>query len=248
MLRPLAEALVTLADLQPDDSVIDLGTGTGVAAEAASQVCRRVFGVDFASQMIAHASQSEAVNFAQADIHRLPFPSRQFDAALAAFAFNSADPEAAFSEVVRVVKPSGSLTLFEWGLVDEISDYISEVVALYSVDEAPPALADFREQQQQPMPWDQIETLDDLSTSAEKANLEIMVADVKAISITLASLETFIQYKFTWPSRSAEFEAMPTEMQALCMTEIYENLTPHTNRDGSFTWEPNVIRMTAKRI
>ena len=51
-LRPVAEAVVRRAQLQPGERVLDIGTGTGSAAAAARGEGRQVIGVDAAPGML----------------------------------------------------------------------------------------------------------------------------------------------------------------------------------------------------
>ena len=54
-----------------------------------------------------------------------------------------------------------------------------------------------------------------------------------------------MNYKFAWPTRKAEIEAMSSEVLNLCASDLEENLSALTNDDGTLSWEPNVVRLTA---
>jgi tRNA/tmRNA/rRNA uracil-C5-methylase (TrmA/RlmC/RlmD family) len=51
-LEPVAEHVISLARLQPEDTVLDLATGTGNAALLAARAGATVTGVDVASRLI----------------------------------------------------------------------------------------------------------------------------------------------------------------------------------------------------
>lgn len=243
-LGQLATQLVEFARITVGDDVLDLGTGTGAAALEANHRAEFIVAVDFSASMV-EVAQTVGISIAQADMHFLPFADASFDVALANFAFNSTAPHVALLEAARVLQSGSTLALHEWGPVDDISDYISEVVALYSVDDAPPELLAFRTEQEQPMAWDAIETLDDLVATVNSSDFQCQEADIVEIGVAFRSLEAFLDYKFAWPSRAQEFAAMPPEVQQLCMSEIWENLLPHCDNNGHFTWYPNVLRIRA---
>jgi ubiquinone/menaquinone biosynthesis C-methylase UbiE len=89
--RRAATRLVELAKLQSGQHVLDIATGTGLAAIAAAMVVGstgRVFGTDFALGMLQQAQQKVEVlgltntKFAEADADEQELQSSQFDAIL----------------------------------------------------------------------------------------------------------------------------------------------------------------------
>ncbi|MBH8551863.1 methyltransferase domain-containing protein [Nostocaceae cyanobacterium CENA357] len=83
--------LVELAKLQPSQQVLDVATGTGLAAIAAAQVVGstgHVLGIDFASGMLQQAQKKVAalalmnITFHEADADEQEFQDNQFDAIL----------------------------------------------------------------------------------------------------------------------------------------------------------------------
>ena len=107
--------------LAPDAHVIDLCCGTGaLSRELARRVPQgRVTGVDFSSQMLSVAQArrcAEHLNYVQADVLELPFPSASFDAATMAFSLrNVTDIAACLREIARVLKPGGTFVNLEVG-------------------------------------------------------------------------------------------------------------------------------------
>ncbi|QJX01186.1 methyltransferase domain-containing protein [Frigoriglobus tundricola] len=87
----LAERVVALARPQPDDVVLDIATGTGLAALAAARLVGaggRVVGVDVSPGMLAGAKQAveaagaKNVELVQADAEEKTFPAASFDVVL----------------------------------------------------------------------------------------------------------------------------------------------------------------------
>lgn len=89
--RRAATRLVELAKLQPGQQVLDVATGTGLAAIAAAQIvgCTgHVLGIDLASGMLQQGRQKVAtlaltnIKFEEADADEREFQQNQFDAIL----------------------------------------------------------------------------------------------------------------------------------------------------------------------
>jgi ubiquinone/menaquinone biosynthesis C-methylase UbiE len=86
-----ASLLVELAKIQADQKILDVATGTGLAAIAAAQIVGDtgyVLGFDIASGMLQQAQEKVAalslknIEFEQADADERDFPENQFDAVL----------------------------------------------------------------------------------------------------------------------------------------------------------------------
>lgn len=106
---------ITLAALQPGQTVLDLGSGGGIDAfMAARQVgpAGRVIGVDMTPQMLARAESNKAkvgldnVEFRQGYIEALPVADGSVDVILSNCVINlSPDKAAVFREAYRVLRP-----------------------------------------------------------------------------------------------------------------------------------------------
>ncbi len=244
---PLAVTLAAFAAIAPHEWVLDLGTGSGTAGQAALLTSPHVLGVDLSWRMADLARRSAGIAATQGDMHRLPLPPDRFDVALAAFSFNSTDPQVSFYEAWRVLKPSGRLAMQEWGTTDALSDLFYETVAAYAVEDPPPALALRRAAQSCRHPWDALETSDDLVAALEDASYAHIEREIATDRVRLPDVETFMRGKFAWPVHRAEFAAMSYEVQQLCLSDLRENLGAYTEPDGSLIWQPNVVRLRAHR-
>jgi ubiquinone/menaquinone biosynthesis C-methylase UbiE len=112
----LVNPLLDAADVGPRSRVLDLATGPGYAAAAATERGASVVGVDFAPGMVELARHIHPdIEFRQADGEALPFEDGSFDAAVSNFVVpHLGRPERVVRELVRVLRRGGSLALTTW--------------------------------------------------------------------------------------------------------------------------------------
>ena len=112
---------VNLLDVQPNDHILEIGFGPGIAVEAVAQRVTNglVAGVDFSPTMVALASQRNAaairarrVDLRCGDAAQLPFADAAFDTAYSIHSiYFWANPALALREIHRVLKRNGRLIL-----------------------------------------------------------------------------------------------------------------------------------------
>jgi len=125
LLTSLTRACVERAALHAGERVVDVATGTGVAAFAAAAMvgaAGTVTGVDVSERMIERATERgqadgvSNVHFERADMETIGGPDGAFDAAISAFGLMyAAERKAAAAELARVLAPGGRLSLVVWG-------------------------------------------------------------------------------------------------------------------------------------
>jgi ubiquinone/menaquinone biosynthesis C-methylase UbiE len=108
-------AAIEAAQITPGAVVVDVGTGTGFLAEAAVGAGARVIGIDASEGMLDQVRQRLAGRSFEArpgDVESLPVDDSQADAVLANMVLHHApDPARAIGEMVRVLKPGGTLVI-----------------------------------------------------------------------------------------------------------------------------------------
>jgi demethylmenaquinone methyltransferase/2-methoxy-6-polyprenyl-1,4-benzoquinol methylase len=117
--------LVSVTEAGPYDTVLDVATGTAaVALELARQKDCYVVGVDLTPEMleegrrrVALAAATKKVRLQQGDARALPFEDGLFDAVTFTYLLRYVEDLAAtLRELVRVVKPGGTVAGLEFGL------------------------------------------------------------------------------------------------------------------------------------
>jgi ubiquinone/menaquinone biosynthesis C-methylase UbiE len=119
-LQIVGETLCEAVDLEAGARVIDVACGNGNAALAASRRWCKVTGVDYVPALLRNAAaRAEAerlpLDVVEGDAERLPFAEGHFDVALSTFGVMFApNQERAASELMRVVRPGGTIGLASW--------------------------------------------------------------------------------------------------------------------------------------
>jgi demethylmenaquinone methyltransferase/2-methoxy-6-polyprenyl-1,4-benzoquinol methylase len=112
--------LVSRVDVGPQDTVLDVATGTGaVARELLERRHCAVVGLDQSPEMLAEARRRlpQTVKLVEGSAERLPFPDASFDALTFTYLLRYVpDPPATLRELARVVRPGGIIAGLEFAL------------------------------------------------------------------------------------------------------------------------------------
>lgn len=106
-----------LAGIAAGDTVLDLGSGSGVDAFLAARLVGaqgKVYGIDMVGEMVALANSARRsaglpnVEFLSGEMERVPLPDRSIDVVISNCSINLApDKDRVFAEISRLLKPGG---------------------------------------------------------------------------------------------------------------------------------------------
>lgn len=131
-----------IAELQPGEVVVDLGSGAGFDCFIAGPkvgATGRVIGVDMTHEMLAKARENTAayrersgldnVEFRLGEIEHLPLADASVDVILSNCVLNlSTDKAQVWSEIARVLKPGGRVMASDMALFQELPPAVAESV------------------------------------------------------------------------------------------------------------------------
>jgi demethylmenaquinone methyltransferase / 2-methoxy-6-polyprenyl-1,4-benzoquinol methylase len=108
--------LVSALAIEEGQRVLDIGTGTGAAADEIARTGARVVGVDRSLNMLSVAHRERpSLPFVAAEVLDLPFRDRTFDVVAGNFVFaHFAKVETALFELTRVLSPGGRVGFTTW--------------------------------------------------------------------------------------------------------------------------------------
>jgi len=120
MTTPTAARLAKFAAIQSGQGVLDVACGTGVVAITAARIGANVTGLDLTPELLERARENSAVaevdvDWREGDVEVLPFQDGAFDVVLSQFGHMFAPrPEIAIAQMLRVLKPGGTIAFSTW--------------------------------------------------------------------------------------------------------------------------------------
>jgi SAM-dependent methyltransferase len=115
-----AARLVKHARIKPGQRVLDVACGTGVVAVTAARAGARVTGFDLTPELLAVARENARtaaleIDWHEGDVEALPFDDAAFDVVVSQFGHMFAPrPAVAVSQMLRVLKPGGTIAFSTW--------------------------------------------------------------------------------------------------------------------------------------
>jgi ubiquinone/menaquinone biosynthesis C-methylase UbiE len=118
----LRDVLMEVAAATADDTVLDLGSGTGLLTLAAARKACRVIALDASAEMLARTARNvraegmDDVELIHGDMRRIPLPDESVDLVVSSYAFHHLGDdgkELAAAEALRVLRPGGRLVVVD---------------------------------------------------------------------------------------------------------------------------------------
>lgn len=117
---PTAARLVRRAGVRAGQRVLDVACGTGVVSVTAARLGAHITGLDLTPELLERARENaaiagEKIDWHEGDVEKLPFGDALFDVVLSQFGHIFAPrPEVAIGEMLRVLKPGGTIAFSTW--------------------------------------------------------------------------------------------------------------------------------------
>lgn len=118
---PVGGHIVKFAQIAPGETVLDVGTGTGVVAITAARAGAQVTALDLTPELLEQARENariarrEDIVWTEGDAEQLPYPDASFDVVVSQFGHMFAPrPEIAVAEMHRVLKRNGRIAFATW--------------------------------------------------------------------------------------------------------------------------------------
>jgi SAM-dependent methyltransferase len=118
---PTAGHFVKFARIAAGETVLDVGTGTGVVAITAARAGAQVMALDLTPALLEQARENariarqDDIVWIEGDVEQLPYADASFDVVLSQFGHMFAPrPDIAIAEMHRVLKPKGRIAFATW--------------------------------------------------------------------------------------------------------------------------------------
>lgn len=124
----------TLSFLPEDSRILEIGAGTGANFQFYPKQTRAVAS-EISFKMLEFANRkTNEIKLIQADAQNLPFAANSFDAAFATLVFCSIpNPEKAFAELRRIIKPNGRIVLLEHVRPKGFFGYFFDILNIFTM-------------------------------------------------------------------------------------------------------------------
>lgn len=131
------QRLLKYLNLKPGARVLELGAGTGKFSAKLIAAGLDVTALEPSAAMRAVFTQNfPAIHLVTGTAEQLPFPTQYFDAVFAATAYHWFEPDAAYAEISRVLKPKGGVGLLWTSWSDSTPQWYQDIRRLMTPFEA----------------------------------------------------------------------------------------------------------------
>jgi len=252
--RKFSQELIRSAKLKPGQLILDVGTGTGIAAfESAKRIERGfVIGIDRSPKMINAARANNKENklrnlfFVDMDADSMLFPDRLFARVLSNCGISPGTFPQTSREIFRVLRDDGLLVLNDWHLIDVPPHRtLSEILRKYRTDTPSRKLDRWREA------LAMLESVGNQSGDSKRTVLQ--AAGFKKITertmnfhIVLPSTQSYLKMRFERIALRQELLELPPNRRRKLLTELKRSLVTYEH-NGQFTFKWKVHFVSAAK-
>jgi ubiquinone/menaquinone biosynthesis C-methylase UbiE len=252
--RKFAQDLVTMAEISSGQLILDVGTGSGVAAiEAATSATRQsfVFGIDQSAPILSIAKSNCAkkgprnLRFLLMDERSMEFPNELFDRVIS----NCGIPLLGFGQIAdelfKVLGRGGTLTYNNWHLKDvPVHRIFGEILQEHRTTRPSAELRDHRtalatleRYGNRDMTWEtQIREL-------KRAGFRRTQVRRKIYRISLPSIDEFLEMRFSRATLRQELGELPKAKRTRLYSDLREGLKQFmVNKRFTFDWRITFVR------
>ena len=209
ILQLVSENVCEAVDVAPGERVLDVASGSGNTAIAASRRFAEPVGIDYVPALLDRGRERAAaerleIDFREGDAEALPFEDASFDVVLSTFgAMFAPDQPKAAAELLRVCRPGGRIGMANW----TPDGFIGQMFSVVATHAPPPVKLD------PPPLWGTEARLRELFGAGVSA-LEVQE---RTAHIRFRSPEHWLEYYRTWfgPTKVAFARVGPEGAQAL---------------------------------
>ena len=241
------------ASLSRGNVVLDLGTGSGVAAIEASKArlsVGLVVGIDRSDAMIALARKEavkthrQNVRFVRMSGEDLRFPDGFFDAVISNCGIGSADFGKGLNEILRVLRPGGVLVFNDWHLIDVKPHRIfGEVLGKYRTANPSPQLARERSALARMESFHHSLTSKTQLQMVHDSGFEDAQLTNRRYKVRMAGVKDYLKMRLCRATIRREISEMSSTQRRLFLSELRERLREFAKGGGLvFDWDVYYIR------
>jgi ubiquinone/menaquinone biosynthesis C-methylase UbiE len=233
ILGPAALSLVEWSALKSDETVLDVGSGTGAASRfAAEQVgsSGHVIGIDVNAGMIEVAKslppiQGVMIEWHEKSAYELPLDDQTVDAVLCAQTLQFLkDRGMALSEMYRVLRPAGRVVLSLWCDIEENPYFhvLADAVSKHVGEETAAGLQAIFD----------LSNADEIRALLEQAKFTDIEMTVKQLELELPKLTDFVPRHISATPMAAGFNAADQAAQQAVIQEVSAQLALYESNDS----------------
>ena len=235
--QPLAASLVQASPVAlAGKLVLDLGSGTGAVARAATDRGACVVVADCSVGMVVHGYGHGRMAIV-ADALAVPVRDRCFDVVMAGFLLNHLHPTSALGEMERIVRSGGAVVASTWSSVrsDPVKTAVSAV--LRSWGWLPPAWYETMKAEVEPIS----SAPRRLSHVARQVGLVDVRATVVEVDVGALDPGVVVAYRLAMPQIAPWVAGLCEPATSRLIRQLCTAVSPHLGG-----WRPSVIHLTAR--